>query len=76
MTSKMKTTLSLLSIALIAPATIAVGVSAPIAFGITAVLGVSSILLSDYGTVHHDYRTAPVVAKVAAKPAERNALAA
>ena len=43
----MKITIALLSTALIAPATILAGLAAPIAFGITAVLGLSSIAIGD-----------------------------
>ncbi len=72
MTSKMKTTLVLLTIALAAPATILAGVAAPVAFGVTAVLGLSSIALNDYGKTHSDY----MLVTADAKRTERHPLAA
>ncbi|MDB4474316.1 hypothetical protein N9023_04860 [Opitutaceae bacterium] len=59
----MKTTIALLSTALIAPATIMVGLAAPVAFGITAVLGLSSIAISDYRDATPSYAKTAVVAK-------------
>ena len=59
----MKTTIALLSTALIAPATILVGLAAPVAFGITAVLGLSSIAIGDYRDVTPSYTTTAALAK-------------
>lgn len=59
----MKTTIALLSTALIAPATILVGLAAPVAFGITAVLGLSSIAISDYRDATPNYTKTAVVVK-------------
>lgn len=59
----MKTTTFLLATAVAAPAAVLAGVSAPIAFGITAVLGLSSIALSDYGNAYRRLEVAPVTAK-------------
>lgn len=59
----MKLTTILLSTALLAPATILVGLASPIAFGITTVLGISAITLTDYGTAaERRYDTAKVKA--------------
>ena len=59
----MNTTSALLSTALIAPATILVGLAAPVAFGITAVLGLSSIAISDYRDTTPSYAKTVAVAK-------------
>ena len=45
----MKTSSYLIASALLAPATILVGLAAPIALSITAIFGVLTIALSDYG---------------------------
>ena len=68
----MKISLALLTIALAAPATILVGVTAPVAFGATAALGLCSIALGDYGKVC----TPCAVAPVTTKRTERHPLAA
>ena len=46
----MKTSSLLIASALLAPASILVGLAAPVALSITAVAGVLSVALSDYGT--------------------------
>lgn len=59
----MKLTPLLLTSALLAPATILVGLAGPIAFGVTTVLGLSAITLADYGTsAVRSYDTAKVKA--------------
>lgn len=63
---------SLLTIALLAPASLLIGLSAPIAFGATAILGLGAIALADYGKTTVTYAVAPVTATAS----ERHALAA
>lgn len=57
----MKLTPLLLTAAILAPTTILVGLTGPIAFGVTTVLGLSAITLSDYGAdAERRYDTAKV----------------
>ena len=72
MNQKMKTTIALLTTALMAPAAILFGLAVPIAFGATAILGVSSIALGDYAKPSPEYHR--VVAK--SKQSETHPLAA
>ncbi len=72
MKNKTKITLALLTTALIAPVTVLAGLTAPIAFGATAVLGMSSIALGDYSKTEVSYTKAPA----AVKRTERHPLAA
>ena len=72
MNQKMKTTLTLLTTALLAPVAILVGLAAPLAFGATAVLGLGSIALSDYGQPTPNYS----MAAATVTKAERHPLAA
>ena len=44
-----------LTTALLAPAAILIGLAAPVAFGATTVLGLSSIALADYGAPKMTY---------------------
>jgi hypothetical protein len=63
---------SLLSVALLAPVSLLFGLAAPVAFGATAILGLSAIALADYGKNPVTYSTA----RVTANATERHALAA
>ncbi|WP_221032314.1 hypothetical protein [Actomonas aquatica] len=72
----MNITNSLIVSSLIAPATMVVGLSAPIALGITAVAGVLSIALMDYGTSRMSYLDESKVTVAANAKSEKHALAA
>jgi hypothetical protein len=59
----MKLTTFLLLSALLAPATMLLGLAGPVAFGLTTVFGLSAIMLADYGTpAHRGYHPAKVKA--------------
>lgn len=70
--SIMKISSYLLATALLAPATIVVGLSAPIAASVAAIAGVLSVLMTDYGSRRFTYLEPT---RVAAK-SEKLALAA
>ena len=63
----MKTSTYLIVSALLAPATILVGLAAPIALGVTVTAGVLSVALSDYNTRRPTYLDSVRVAASAEK---------